>query len=193
MDWLTTTQMLEDLRSSGSSPAWQRFEGHFRGVIISFARNAGLSASDAEDAAQETMLAFVKTFREGRYEREKGRMRDWLFGIAKRVVFNLRRQRPLAKLIADKATGTSFWDMVKDDRGIERSWQDQWRKMTLAACLEQARNQVDAQVFAAFELYALKEMSAEEVAAKLGISTNAVYIAKSRVLSRLRELEGQFE
>ena len=192
-DWVTTTQVLDDLRNSANGPAWQRFEGHFRDVIIRFARHAGLSASDADDAAQETMLVFVKAFREGKYERQKGRMRDWLFGIARRVVFNLRRKQPLDKLIADRTTGTSFWDMVEDDRGIEQSWQDEWRRMALAVCLEQAKSQIDPQVFAAFELYALKEMPAEEVAAKLGMSRNAVYIAKSRVLSHLRELEGQLE
>jgi RNA polymerase sigma factor (sigma-70 family) len=193
MDWLTTTQVLEDLRSSGRNPAWQKFEGHFREVIIRFARHAGLSASDAEDAAQETMLVFVKAFREGKYEREKGRLRDWLFGITKHVVFNLRQKRPLERLIADRTTGTSFWDMVKDDRGIEQSWCSEWRRMALGVCLEQARSQIDAKVFAAFELYAMKGLSVEEVAAKLEMSHNAIYIAKSRVLSRLRELEKQFE
>jgi RNA polymerase sigma factor (sigma-70 family) len=193
MDWVTTTQVLEDLSSGGESAAWKKFNEHFYGVVVRFARHAGLSAADAEDAAQETMLTFVKAFRGGKYHREKGRLRDWLFGVAKRVIFNLRRQRPQEQLVADASTGTSFWDMVKDDKAIEQSWQDEWRKMTLAICLEQARREMDAAVFAAFELYAMQEQPVEEVAKQLATSRNAVYIAKSRVLARLRELEKEFE
>jgi DNA-directed RNA polymerase specialized sigma24 family protein len=82
VEWTTTTQVLSDLRASNESPAWQEFDRHFRKVVVSFARHSGLAADEAEDAAQETMLAFVKAFRDGKYDSEKGRLRDWLFGVA---------------------------------------------------------------------------------------------------------------
>ena len=65
--------------------------------------------------------------------------------------------------------------------------------MVLTKCLEQARRELDPNVFEAFELYALSEIPVDDVAQRLRMSRNAVYIAKSRVLSRLRELEHQFE
>ena len=192
MDWVTTTQVLEDLRQRGDSAAWERLDGHFHAMVVRFARHAGLSAADAEDAAQETMLAFVKAFREGKYAREKGRLRDWLFGVAKRVTFSMRNRLPKERLIGEK-TGTSFWDRLEDDGSIERSWDDEWRKVVLNICLEQARREMDRGVFRAFELYALEEKPVVEVADELRMSRNAVYIAKSRVLARLRELEKEFE
>jgi RNA polymerase sigma-70 factor, ECF subfamily len=193
MDWVTTTQVLDDLASSGENAAWKRFNEHFHGVVVRFARHGGLSAADAEDAAQETMLAFVKAFRAGKYDRQKGRLRDWLFGVAKHAMLGVRREQPREQLVADATSGTSFWDMVKDESEIERAWQDEWRKMALAACLEQAKREIEPTVFAAFELYAMGEESVEKVAEQLKMSRNAVYIAKSRVLTRLRELEKQFE
>jgi len=191
-EWMTTTQVLEDLKGRGDSAAWERFNGHFHAMVVRFARHAGLSAADAEDAAQETMLTFVKAFREGKYEREKGRLRDWLFGVAKRVTLNIRSRLPREQLIGDR-TGTSFWEMVEDDDSIERSWDDEWRKAVLSICLEQARREMDRGVFRAFELYALEEKQVGDVAKELKMSRNAVYIAKSRVLARLRQLEEQFE
>jgi RNA polymerase sigma-70 factor (ECF subfamily) len=193
MEWVTTTQVLEELQSSNDAPAWQRFSGHFHTVVVNFARHMGLSVPDAEDAAQETMLAFVKAFRDGKYNRDKGHLSDWLFGIAKHVILNFRKRRPMEQLIADKTTGTSFLDMVQDDNNIKLSWETEWRHMVLAKCFEQARKEFDPKVFRAFELYALTQTAADKVAQQLEMSRNAVYIAKCRVLSRLRELEGKFE
>ena len=193
MEWVTTTQVLEELQSSNDAPAWQRFCGHFHTVVVNFAKHMGLSVPDAEDAAQETMLAFVKAFRDGKYNRDKGHLSDWLFGIAKHVILNFRKRQPLEQLMADKTTGTSFWDMIQDDHNIKLSWETEWRHMVLAKCFEQARREFDPKVFRAFELYALTQTAVDKVAQQLEMSRNAVYIAKCRVLSRLRELNGQFE
>ena len=63
MDWVTTTQVLEDLKESNDILAWNSFRNNFYPVIFNFAKTLGLSATDAEDATQETMLAFLKAFR----------------------------------------------------------------------------------------------------------------------------------
>jgi RNA polymerase sigma-70 factor, ECF subfamily len=193
MEWITTTQMLRDLRDSNEGPAWAAFDEHFRRVVVSFARHSGLSDAEADDAAQETMLAFVRSFRGGKYDSQKGRLRDWLFGVARNIVLNFRSRRPLEHLIADKTSGTSFWDLVKDDASMEHLWQRQWQDMTLALCLQQVRLEVEPKLFKAFEMYALQEVPVEKVCDELAMSRNAVYIAKSRILSRLRELERSFE
>jgi DNA-directed RNA polymerase specialized sigma24 family protein len=65
--------------------------------------------------------------------------------------------------------------------------------MVLERCLQQARRQLDQKVFKAFELYALLQKPVEEVCQTLDMSRNAVYIAKSRVLLKLRQLKHDFE
>jgi len=194
MQWVTTTQVLEDLKTPDNDElAWQIFCEHFQPVVVNFARKLGLSATDAEDAAQEAIVAFLKAFRDGKYEREKGRLSNWLFGVAKRVILNFRAAQPLERLIADKTTATSFWDLIQDDQNVQHSWETEWKRMVLSKCLEQAGRELDQKVFEAFKLYALSEMPVDSVAQQLSMSKNAVYIAKSRVLSRLRQLKQQFE
>jgi len=193
MEWATTTQILEELEDSNDSHVWKNFCDHFNPVVVRFARRLGLSAVDAEDAAQEAMMTFLRAFRSGKYQPAKGRLSDWLFGVARRVILNLRGRRPLELLIADKATGTSFWDLIQDDHDIKTTWETEWQQMVLSRCLEQVRREVDHRIFNAFELYALCDKPVDEVTKSLGMSRNAVYIAKSRVLSRLRQLKGQFE
>lgn len=193
MQWITTTQVLEDLKCSNDTLAWSGFRDHFYPVVFNFARTLGLSATDAEDATQEVMLAFLKAFRSGRYDRGKGRLSHWLFGVAKRVILDFRKRLPRERIVADNSTGTSFWDMVQDENAVRHTWDSQWRRMVLERCLQQARKELDHKVFEAFELYALSQKSVEEVAQILGMSRNAVYIAKSRVLSKLRQLQQDFE
>lgn len=193
MQWVTTTQVLEQLKTSNEPQVWEGFCGSFRPVVVEFARRMGLSPAEAEDAAQETMMTFIKALRSGKYDRDKGRLSHWLFGVARRVILNLRGRQPLEQLVADKTTGTSFWDLIEDDRAVQHSWDTEWRQMALARALEQVRREFDPGVVEAFERYALQGTPMEEVTRRLNVSRNAVYIAKSRILSRLRELVAQFD
>ncbi|MCU0913997.1 MAG: sigma-70 family RNA polymerase sigma factor [Planctomycetes bacterium] len=193
MQWVTTTHVLAQLKSTDEPQAWGRFCDCFRPVVVEFALKLGLPAPDAEDAAQETMVAFLQALRGGKYDRDKGRLSHWLFGVARRVILNLRDRRPPEQLIVDRTTGTSFWDLIEDDHDLQQSWETQWRQMVLTRSLEQVRREFEPGVVNAFELYALRGMPVEEVTRQLNVSRNAVYIAKSRVLSRLRELAAQFE
>lgn len=191
--WVTTTQILEDLKTTDDESAWTEFCSHFQPVMIQFACKLGLTNIEAEDAAQETMTAFFKSFKDGKYNPDKGRLSNWLFGIAKRVILNLRGRQPLEHLIADKTTGTSFWDMIQDDKTLGRTWELQWQQMVMKRCMDQVRHEFDPKVFGAFRHYAIDQFSLDEVCERFDMSRNAVYIAKSRILSRIRELKQQFE
>jgi RNA polymerase sigma factor (sigma-70 family) len=193
VEWATTTRILDGLKTSQDAAVWQKFCDHFHPVIVIFAKHLGLSAADAEDAAQETTLAFLKAYRGGKYDRQKGRLGDWLFGIARNVILDFRKRLPRERLVADDSAGTSYWNLVEDPNTAKVSWDTHWRRMVLAACLEQVRKELDPAVFEAFRLYALEDKPVKEVAVQLTMSHNAVYIAKSRVLSRLRQLEREFE
>jgi len=131
MQWITTTQILEDLVSSNDALAWNSFRDHFYPVVVNFAKRLGLSSTYAEDAAQETMLSFLKAFRDGRYNREKGRLGSWVFGVARRVILNFRKRLPREHVIADNSTGTSFWDMIADANAVKHTWETEWRRSTL--------------------------------------------------------------
>ncbi len=193
MKWVTTTQALDELMSSENSLVWSNFCDHFRPVIENFAKQLGLTDTDAEDAAQQAMVEFVESFRKGKYKREKGRLSNWLFGIAKRVILNIRSHQPKEHLIVDKTTGTSFLDLIQDDKSIEQKWEMEWQEMVLEKCQERVNEEFEPKVLEAFRLYAVSQIPVEEVSKRLDMSPNAVYISKSRVLSRLRELKQEFE
>ncbi len=193
MTWITTTQVLTNLRKGHDPSAWQGLCQHFTPAIIDFGRKLGLTPEEAEDAAQETLLAFVRAWQQGRYERDKGRLSSWLFGFAKRIILKTRRQRPREHTVGPNAQGEDFWSHIPDDARLTLTWETQWKRVVLTRCLEHLRREADPRVFAAFSRYALQEQSVEHVAEQLGMSRNAVYIAKCRMLTRLRELESDLQ
>ena len=184
MPWETTTQLLERLQTEGDQEVWQTFCNHFVPVIRRWAKHMGLSGADAEDVAQETLICFIKALRDGRYDHERGRLRAWLFGMAKNTVLSYRSRLPREHHVADTETQEPFWNTVPDERAMQMTWDTQWRRILLMRCLERVRHEFGSQVFEAFHLYALCELPVREVGRRLTMSDNAVYIAKSRVLKR---------
>src|SRR5690349_6694570 len=89
--WVTTATVLEKLRDFGNRDAWSSFTERFRQPVVSFARGMGLKQADAEDVAQETLLAFAEAYRGGKYDPAKGRLSRFLFGIAYRQALRGRR------------------------------------------------------------------------------------------------------
>src|SRR5262245_42778033 len=91
-EWVTTSTVLKRLADFGDRDAWRTFDERFRAPIASFARKQGLSASDAEDVAQETLLGFAQAYKQGEYDKTRGRLSQWLFGIARRRMAQARRK-----------------------------------------------------------------------------------------------------
>ena len=173
MQWKTTTQILQELQGSSSDHVWDQFCDHFQPIVVGFGRKLGLSAADAQDAAQETMISFLGTLRRGQYDRTKGKLSSWLLGIAKRVILNLRR-RSARQGIHTHATDRMYWDSLPDESTLESVWEPQWHRVILTRCLDQVRNEFEPEVYRAFELYAMQDRPADQVAEELGTSRNAV-------------------
>jgi len=191
MEWVTSTQLLKELESSNDGDAWEYFCGFFHPMLTNFAKSLGMPDSLSEDAAQETLQAFIKIFRAGKFDKKRGRLSKWLFGIAYKVILNMRKNLPREKLIHNNQTGTSFWNMIEDENAVRHTWNTEWRKLVLKHCVHQARRKFSPDTFKAFELHSLSEIPTAEVARQLNISTNAVYIANCRVLKELRQIEEQ--
>ena len=79
----TNTELLIGLADPQNRAVWQMFHDRYRPLLITFAKRLGLKEADAEDAAQEALIAFVASYQDGKYQRDKGRLRTWLSAIAR--------------------------------------------------------------------------------------------------------------
>lgn len=187
MEWVTTTTILEDLRGFGNRPAWDRFVGRFHRPIAAFVREVGVPDPDAEDVAQNTLLAFAEAYREGRYDRERGRLSRWLFGIAYRQALRHLRRSARAPLAAEppEADGPG---RPADESAAADVWDRIWDGHLLRTAIDRARREFAPRTFRAFELVVLEDAAPAAAAETLGAPVKAVYNAKHRVLHRVREL-----
>lgn len=157
-------------------------------MLHAFARRSGLSEDEARDAVQESLIAVFTTFREMAtpFDRSKGSFKAWLRGIARHKVQTLLRQRARRESPGAPAALGGLRSAAADEPDVV--FETEWRRSLLARALERVARESDPAVFQAFELYALHDEPPQRVAELLGISRNAVYISKTRVLQRLRRV-----
>jgi RNA polymerase sigma factor (sigma-70 family) len=185
---MTSTILLEGLKRTANQTVWSDYVDRYRPLILSYARRVGLADADAEDLAQQVLLTFADAYRAGRYDRSKGRLRSWLFGIAKTTLRNHNHRKGREPRVLAGTTAENLIDQLPREGRLSEIWEDEWRQAVLHQCLVEVGREVEPSTLRAFELFARKGWPAEQVAAELNMSENAVYGAKRRVLGRIREL-----
>lgn len=186
----TTTALLEGLHDSADEEVWRAFDQRYRPIIIGFGRRLGLSAEDAADAAQETLAHFVKSYRAGKYDRDRGRLRSWIIGIARHCILDMQHRRAAAP-----QRGLSAIVDLPDESALTAMWDQECRQEILRRGLTELRRQTRTgpDTIRAFEMLAFDGLRPAEVALRLSMSRNDVYLAKHRCLSRLREILDQIQ
>ena len=141
---VTSTTLLNGLHDPDNESIWLQFVQRYRPMIVRYGKRLGLSAEDAEDVAQASLLGFCEAYRKRKYERERGRLREWLFGIVHNQVRNWKRRSSRG---ASRLSGTVAQDVLgglESDEGLEEQWEEEWRASVAAACLDEVRKEVQA-------------------------------------------------
>lgn len=187
----TNTVLLEGLQDPGNESIWREFDARYRPVVQAFARRLGLDDADAADAAQDTLLDFVQGYRAGKYDRDRGRLRSWIFGIARHRVADVRRQSHRRR----EAQGESVIQRLPDEGDHDRIWEEEWRNAIIRQAMTELRTttKINPKTIRAFELVAFGQRPPAEVAEELDMTVNDVYVARSRVLERLQRIIAELE
>lgn len=182
----TTTELLDGLHRTGDRAAWDEFDRRYRPILIAFLRRMGLNETDAADVAQETLACFVRDFRLGRYDREQGRLRSWLIGIARCRLADLRRAAGRRRVLR----GESAMEGLADDENDEAAWEAEERRFIFEQAIAELRRtaRFNPRTLEAFERVVLQHEPIESVSAALGLTPQAIYSVKNRVVERLREI-----
>ena len=194
MDWVTTSTILRDLRDYENQTAWQSFVERFRDPLVRFAASQGVPAAQVQDVVQDTLAAFAESLRLGRYDRERGRLRSWLFGIAlKQVLKERRRLFTREKAVGGAAEIEHAAGAIPDERAAEDHWNRHWDRFIAQSCMGQVRREFSHEQVHVFELIVREERTPAEVAGETGLPVKAVYNVKHRILTRMRELRAGLE
>jgi RNA polymerase sigma-70 factor (ECF subfamily) len=189
----TNTELLIGLADPQNRAVWQTFYDRYRPLLTTFAKRLGLKEVDAEDAAQEALIAFMTSYQQGRYDREKGRLRTWLSAIARNKIHDIQQRRYREAAAGAGDSSVDPLEQIADDRSMSEIWEAEWQRAVLRQCRAEVEQQVDAKTMKAFDLLVVEGKKAGDVAAELGMTRNAVYLAKSHVLDRMQKVQKDLE
>jgi RNA polymerase sigma factor (sigma-70 family) len=184
---LTRASLLVQLREGDNTDAWHEFVRLYGPVVYGFARKRGLQDADAADLMQDVMRSVSSAIGRLDYDRSQGTFRGWLFTITRNKVFNFlsaRRIRPQAA--GDTSTNMVLNNHPESVDGAE-TWELDYQRRLAAIAMEQIQPEFQPTTWRAFWLTAVDGQGAAEVSRELNLSAGAVYVAKSRVLARLKQ------
>lgn len=185
---ITRPSLLLRLRDAADGQAWSQFVELYGPLIYGFARKHGLQDADAADLMQEVLRAVAGAARRLEYDPERGSFRGWLFTVVRNQLRHFwARQGRQVRGRGDTTAQNLLEEQPAPPDDPEALWDREYEQRLFAWAAEQIRGGFEEKTWRAFWQTAVEGQSAGRVAEALGMSVGAVYIAKSRVLARLRE------
>jgi RNA polymerase sigma-70 factor (ECF subfamily) len=184
----TSLSLLDRLRLQPDAESWRRLVDLYTPLIHGWLRRHSVPPADADDLAQEVMTVVVRELPRFQHNQQRGAFRNWLRAITVnrlRVLWRSRQGRPAA-------TGDSDFLKMLDEledptSDLSRRWDRQHDQHVARRLMELVEPHFEPSTWRAFRRVVLDGVKAALVAAELHTSVNAVLLAKSRVLSRLRQ------
>jgi RNA polymerase sigma-70 factor (ECF subfamily) len=184
----TRPSLLVRLRDARDAHAWGQFVDLYAPLVYGFARKQGLQDADASDLTQEVLRAVAGAARHLEYDPARGSFRGWLFTVVRNKLRNLRKVRGRHEQASGGSEARARLEEQPDPADPPAAqWDQDYEQRLFSWAAEQVRGGFEEATWRAFWQTAVEARSPREVADELGMSVGAVYIAKSRVLARLRE------
>lgn len=175
----TSPTLLEQLASGTDQGAWGRFVELYTPLLLAWCRRLGLSDADSADLMQTVFVTLFEKLPEFHYDSTRS-FRAWLKTILLNAWRNQARRR---SVVMPHALDP---DLVPDTDPRLQLDEAEYRSHLVRRALAMMQEQFEpATARACFE-FVVQGRPAQEVAAELGLTVNAVYLAKSRVLRHLR-------
>jgi RNA polymerase sigma-70 factor (ECF subfamily) len=175
----TSASLLEQAREPQSA-AWPRLVAIYTPLLQQWLIAVGVQAADRDDLCQRVMEVLLRQIKTFEHSGRTGAFRAWLRGVITNLLREYWRGHP--------AGGDGVLaELVDPKGGLSQVWDAQHDRHVLHSLMSLVRPEFTEPTWIAFRRIALEGAAAATVAEELGLSVNAVLIAKSRVLSRLRQ------
>jgi len=187
-DLPTSKSLLAKARDRSDQVAWHRLTELYSPLIEKWVRHHVAQRADEEDVVQDVLTTLVRELPRFDHNQRPGAFRAWLRMITVhrlRAYWERRDSRPPAKGGPDQQEALA--QLADPTSALSQAWDLEHDRHVTQTLLDSIRLEFQPATWQAFERQVQHGRSASQVAAELGLSVNAVLIAKSRVLKRLRE------
>jgi RNA polymerase sigma factor (sigma-70 family) len=183
----TRRSLVLRLRNLDDQTAWAEFVDVYEPLLYQLARARGLQDADARDLCQDVFRAVASAIERWDPDPAKGRFRGWLFRIARNhVVDFLVGQGRHARGSGRTSVHEMLAARPASDGQAEAEFAAEFRRRAFHWAASQVKNEFTDSTWQAFWKTGVDNQPVADVARELGLSPGAVYVARSRVLARLR-------
>jgi RNA polymerase sigma-70 factor (ECF subfamily) len=185
----TSHSLIDQLCGAADGASWQRLVDLYSPLLRGWIDRYGVQPADADDLIQDVLLVLLRELPSFRHNQQPGAFRCWLKGIVVNRLRNFWRSRGRGGMETGGVEMMSRLDELEDDRSeLSRIWQQEHDRHLAAKLLEMIEPRFTLSTRQAFRRLVLDGADADTVAAELGLTLNAVFTAKSRVLRELRAI-----
>jgi RNA polymerase sigma-70 factor (ECF subfamily) len=188
----TPQSLLDQLRLRPDGASWKRLVDLYTPLLQSWLRRYQVPAADADDLVQEVLAVLVREMPAFEHNHQCGAFRRWLRTIALNRLKGFWRARQAGPHALPAAEADALLRQIADPASDpDRQWEQEHDQFLVRRALELLEPHFTPSTWQAFRRQILEGARPAQVAAELGLSANAVVLAKFRVLRRLRkQLQG---
>jgi RNA polymerase sigma-70 factor (ECF subfamily) len=185
----TRLSLLVRLRDSQDEGAWSQFVEIYAPLVYGFARKQGLQDADAADLTQDVLQAVSGGIRRLDYDPRRGSFRGWLFTVVRNKLRNfLAAQKRPGRGTGDSDAQHRLQELPAREEEQTAWWDQEYEQRVFSWAAERVRGAFSESTWQAFWQTAVEGKTGPEVARELRMSVAAVYLAKGRVLTRLKAI-----
>lgn len=184
----TSISLIDRLRTQGDEESWNRLVTIYSPLLKDWLERYQVQASDADDLVQEVMLAIAKDLQQFEHRGREGCFRSWMRAILVnrlRGFWRARARRPSTP--GYLGIEQQLVQLEDPTSALSQAWNLEHDRYVLRQLLRLVEPHFSTKTWQAFYRVTFDDARPDAVAQELGLSVNAVFIARSRVLSRLRQ------
>ncbi len=189
----TRESLILRLQNPGDVCAWNEFAEIYSPVVYRVAMAKGFQAADAENIVQEVLLSVAKAITAWLQRADRGKFRAWLLRIASNEACDLMTARATRPLGTDGEQGQRLLAEVPDRGSLSALLELEHERAVFQWAANQVRGSIATQTWQAFWLTEVCGLPAHEVADSLATRVGNIYVARCRVMARIKELVTQYE
>ena len=167
--------------------AWEQFSEIYTPLIYGYCMKRGLARPDAADVSQDVLRSLSLALKKGQYDPKRGKFRAWLFTSVRNAISTYYQKQKRRPLTLEEST---LIEHMGADAGEDEAvdWERDYQSQVLSWAIEKVRPEFAERIWRAFEGTAIEELPAKEVSREIDMTPNAVWVARHRVIKRLKQL-----
>jgi RNA polymerase sigma factor (sigma-70 family) len=190
----TRPSLVVRLRDARDGSAWAEFLAVYEPLILRLMRKNGLQESDARDVCQQTLAAVARDVDAWEPDGAKASFRRWLFRIARNRVIKFLVKRRKGEAAVGGTDAHVALEAQPDRRAsAEEEFEREHRQQLMLYAAEQIRGEFQERTWAVFWRTCIEGRPIAEAAVEYETTPGNVYVARSRVMARLRERVEELE